>query len=316
MKKENNKELELKYLKRFPDEREDVNQDIFLERPADIECDDDGNIYVSDGMANCLFKFDRSGMLIKTIGKKGQGPGELIRPNSIALGGKNIYVQDLGNSRFVVFDKNGNYVRNIKIFLPVNSIGANDDEKIYTSRMYSAFPREKDKFINVISIQGNLLQSFGDPLKERSDFSISNLSNIDVDHEGNVIVVYDYLPVVRKYSPFGKIILEKRISDEFIDKYDKENARTYKESIYRAIFSDVKAVGERIFILVSPHESVSKIYEIDSAFQIKKIYSYDFKKKQKKNYVRKFAMMEEAGRKLFYLLDLEDDAVYVFDQEY
>ena len=52
--------------------------------------------------------------------ERGKGPGELNTPHSIADDAKgNIYVGDRGNRRIQVFDRDGNFLREIKIDVPV-----------------------------------------------------------------------------------------------------------------------------------------------------------------------------------------------------
>ena len=45
-----------------------------------VAVDKDDNIYVSDSINNCLYKFNKSRELLKRFGKKGSGPGKFDRP--------------------------------------------------------------------------------------------------------------------------------------------------------------------------------------------------------------------------------------------
>lgn len=69
--------------------------------------DKKGNIYVLDSSAPKILKFDDAGNLLFSIGRKGQGPGELMAPSVIELG-KNgsILVYDVGNLRLTYFSAN------------------------------------------------------------------------------------------------------------------------------------------------------------------------------------------------------------------
>jgi hypothetical protein len=66
--------------------------------------DKDGNIYVLDSRAPKLLKFSGAGKLLFSVGRKGQGPGELMVPQGIELG-KNgsLLVYDIGNRRLTYF---------------------------------------------------------------------------------------------------------------------------------------------------------------------------------------------------------------------
>ena len=50
-----------------------------------LAADDEENIYVSDTRACHIRVFDKNGNPLRTIGRKGEGPGELIFPSSIQI---------------------------------------------------------------------------------------------------------------------------------------------------------------------------------------------------------------------------------------
>lgn len=94
--------------------------------PTDVTWDLQGNIFISDGYRNqSVAKLDRNGRWVKRIGKgnmaeRGDGPGEFNTPHGIAADAKgNIYVADRGNRRIQVFDADLNYLREIRIDVPV-----------------------------------------------------------------------------------------------------------------------------------------------------------------------------------------------------
>ncbi len=80
-----------------------------FDRPVDIIRLSNGNLLVSESAGNRLSELEPSGKLLKHIGKKGRGPGELIGPQYLAEDSQgNIYTTDYGNNRVVVFDQDGN----------------------------------------------------------------------------------------------------------------------------------------------------------------------------------------------------------------
>jgi hypothetical protein len=66
--------------------KEDVENYIF-ERILSVKAAEDGSIYVLDYKAGNIRKYDRNGVYLQTIGKKGQGPGEFPSENPRALRG-------------------------------------------------------------------------------------------------------------------------------------------------------------------------------------------------------------------------------------
>jgi DNA-binding beta-propeller fold protein YncE len=90
-------------------------------QPTDVTWDLAGNIFISDGYINSrVAKYDKNGHWVKQWGKAGGRPGEFNTPHSIAADAKgNIYVADRGNRRIQVFNPDGEFLREIKIDVPV-----------------------------------------------------------------------------------------------------------------------------------------------------------------------------------------------------
>lgn len=60
-----------------------------------------GEIYVSDSEAGAIRVFDAQGTFVRTLGREGQGPGEMERPCCIAFGPEQLlWVRDGGNRRY------------------------------------------------------------------------------------------------------------------------------------------------------------------------------------------------------------------------
>jgi len=74
--------------------------------------DDEGNFYVSDWDNRAILKYDPSGKYIRTIGRKGQGPGEFQNLSVARFDHEGtLYVTDLSAQRISFFDKDGTYLR-------------------------------------------------------------------------------------------------------------------------------------------------------------------------------------------------------------
>jgi hypothetical protein len=80
-------------------------------RIADLEIAEDGHVYVLDELNRTVQVFDENGLPVRTFGGRGQGPGELERPSSLAWGPEgDLWVVDPGNGRFTVFDREGRLI--------------------------------------------------------------------------------------------------------------------------------------------------------------------------------------------------------------
>jgi 6-bladed beta-propeller/NHL repeat len=91
--------------------------------PSGIAILRNGNIIVTDGYGNNrVVMFDKTGKFIKQIGKgaggppdKGTGPGEWNLPHKLAVDAdENLYIIDREGHRIEVFDRNLNYLREIR----------------------------------------------------------------------------------------------------------------------------------------------------------------------------------------------------------
>jgi hypothetical protein len=76
----------------------------------------DGSFFRTAAADGLIHKFDAQGNLVKSFGRKGQGPGDLQIPGALdVLEAKTLVVNDAGNRRLSLFDLGGNFLRTIKL---------------------------------------------------------------------------------------------------------------------------------------------------------------------------------------------------------
>jgi DNA-binding beta-propeller fold protein YncE len=79
-----------------------------LKRPTGLARDPKrGRIYVSDTHAHDIKVFDDNGRLLETIGRRGEGEGELNYPTHMSFAGEKLYVADSMNARVQIYDAQG-----------------------------------------------------------------------------------------------------------------------------------------------------------------------------------------------------------------
>lgn len=79
----------------------------------------DGSFVVANGAPLELRVFDRGGNFVRTIGRKGRGPGEFEDITTVTvLAGDSLLVADGWQRRFVVFSPNGEHVRTVALTAP------------------------------------------------------------------------------------------------------------------------------------------------------------------------------------------------------
>ncbi len=94
---------------------EEVEEQMF-QSISTLGIDEEGNFYVLDEQAGNIKVFDYKGNFLKTIGRKGQGPGEFGMPISLVITPKkNLVVNDMGQRKILFFDKEGNYLKQFSI---------------------------------------------------------------------------------------------------------------------------------------------------------------------------------------------------------
>jgi streptogramin lyase len=88
---------------------------------TDVAWDKAGDTFISDGYINSrVAKVDKDGNWLKSWGDPGKEPGQFNTPHSIATDANdNVYVADRGNRRIQVFDKDGKFLRQFTIDVPV-----------------------------------------------------------------------------------------------------------------------------------------------------------------------------------------------------
>jgi hypothetical protein len=77
----------------------------FLARPAGIAVTAQGDLFLSDNANKQIFRFSRDGRFVRTISRRGSGPGEVESVGSIALDGDSLLVvKNMARMRVEVFD--------------------------------------------------------------------------------------------------------------------------------------------------------------------------------------------------------------------
>ncbi len=78
--------------------------------PADLAVDRSGRVYVLDSGNHRVQVFDTSGGYVRTLGREGQGPGELAGASRIAVAGDRLVVWDSRNRRLSVWSLDGDHL--------------------------------------------------------------------------------------------------------------------------------------------------------------------------------------------------------------
>jgi hypothetical protein len=107
----------------------DTDDNLMFFRWIDVDIDLDGKLFVLDRGNFRIQVFDKKGNYLQTIGKKGEGPGELADPKSLRLDENgNIFIKD--NVMIHHFEKNGQYIKSYPVPLNCNQFKVLSEENI------------------------------------------------------------------------------------------------------------------------------------------------------------------------------------------
>ena len=125
----------------------DEFEEYYIYKVQYMEADDDLNLYVVDSYEQTMTVFDKDGKYIKTMGRKGQGPNDVERCNSLSIHNNKIYIFE-SHKGIKVWDINGNYIDYFRFLGPVNAgIFKAFDDYFITVNTRFANPGNKFDFV-------------------------------------------------------------------------------------------------------------------------------------------------------------------------
>jgi len=209
-----------------------------LSAPAAMAVARSGNIYVFDDGNSRVVRLDSNGNFIAEFGQKGSEPEAIERGglnDSIAVDeNENVYVSDPATPKVLIFSSNGTFQRSFRVPFVMTSIAVNEKREIFLT----ADTTRSTELIYVFSETGKFLRRFGERLI-KSPGRLARNMNIAVaacDANDNLFVAFRSWPLIRRYSPEGKLISENQftIPAELI----KEAQRKYYSLEYFAKYPD------------------------------------------------------------------------------
>jgi len=114
----------------------DEYTEVVLNSPIHLQLDSQGLIYVMDWGDTNIKVFDQSGKQVRTIGKKGQGPGEFDTPAYFKIGQNDrIVLLDGRQHRISILNTDGSYVSGFRLEGFCYEIDVDADSRIYLSAL-------------------------------------------------------------------------------------------------------------------------------------------------------------------------------------
>jgi hypothetical protein len=109
--------------------------DGILVRPIECQLDSQGNIYIMDWREVAIKAFNPDGNYLRTVSKKGQGPGEFDIPAYFRIVNDHIYLLDSRQRKFSLLTLKGEYLKGFKIEGFPSALDVAPDGNVYYSQM-------------------------------------------------------------------------------------------------------------------------------------------------------------------------------------
>jgi len=240
----------IRFVREWGGDSESDENKMFFE-PKDIGFDRKGNIYVLESTR--IRVFDPSAKYIRTIGNKGQGPGELLNASLLEIDSDDhLLIFDSDNRRIQILNGEGEAEGSFP--LKTEQTGpmmvTQKNEIIMLDR---APDSETPALWRYYSYQGRFLKQKGK--KQTSSSLAESLSRNEyrsvLDKNDQIISAAAYVPLMRIYSPSGNITREISYEPPFevpqIKEYRlRQNSYVEREKVCEDISVDISG---RIFLL-------------------------------------------------------------------
>ncbi len=176
-----------------------------------------GKIYILDRYYYKVMVYDKEFKFLYSIGRAGQGPGEIYSPGGIFVDNNKIYIFNVPD-RFEIFSKNGEYLKTIKL-----KFNSNDD---ITKTNCDSFAICEGKIYLYCFIGKNKVKVF--------DMSGNLLKNLIKRENSRITPGYSYLADFRRLyiSKSKKYLILSSLLDGSSELYDlKSGKMLYKFSL-------------------------------------------------------------------------------------
>jgi len=192
------------------------DENLAFDSPVDMAVDEAGNIFILDSGNQRIQVFGPDGKYVRTIGRRGQGPGEFASLNSIAVDRKgNFHVLDDAQKRIQVFTPQGEVLKTIPVAkFRLDRIRLLGSGTLVT-RGYEIFgiqgvskEKAQPKLVKLLGPGLEAIREFGEPFDYGDEITdrIGNSWYFDVDGEDHIYLCFVYQNRVERYSPEGRLL--------------------------------------------------------------------------------------------------------------
>ncbi len=191
-----------------------------------------GNLIISDIIQPALFFINSNGEIVKTLRwLKGEGPGEINKISDFEIINERVYITDVGNFRWSVFDTLGNFIKSAYPFKDPRKRTSNkhfygqgnilkNGESLITCVIEARFNRElnqdKSNSMAVLDTSLNIIKVFGFMDDIYGKFRLYNSGSvITSDDAGSIYFSQKSSYKIYKYNKEGIFIKSFGIKGKF-----------------------------------------------------------------------------------------------------
>jgi len=262
------------------------DEDYVFHKPYDMKVAADGKIFVLDWGDSTFKIYDNDGKYIRTIGGRGQGPGEFEGLVFFSIGTDgNVYVQDSMNQRMAVLDGQGEYISGFRIEggLPY---GIATDQNNY---VYSGIQFQDDEVRKLRILRFNaageeitdygLFQLVQPVITKRTQDTVSSMMSRHaattvwaVDKEGKLYAGYGDKYEISVYDPEGNLFLKfgrefTTVENKYADKLGQpDKVGVFNVINRRWLFDESNNIWVEMFIKDDPEEIVYDVFSPEGVY--------------------------------------------------
>ncbi len=193
--------------------------EVAVKWPDGIVFDDQSRLLVMDKEDSRLLVV-RDDAVVDVLGRLGQGLGEFFRPAGLSYSNGKLFIADQGNYRIQILETDGTPVSDFLVsFAPGYLAGNQYGQVLVNNPKGGSLFDVYDQFGMLIGQRGSLLNpTEAYPDRPRLNRTTLNRGFILADDKDGVFVVFQFAPIVQKWNVQGRLMWERRIGGEEIDR--------------------------------------------------------------------------------------------------
>jgi len=179
-----------------------------LALPTSMAVDQKGYLFVLDFKESRIKVFDDAGIFVRTIGRPGQGPGEIGAAWSISLpqGSKELAVHDIRNRKLTFFSTDGEFLRSIPLRGGIGGLKTDSQGNAYVSDTQFGAGQPKNTLKKMSADMSKVLAEISNHVQDDSHNPFAPREYWVIDDRDRLIYGEGKTYEIRFFDPAGKLI--------------------------------------------------------------------------------------------------------------